>query len=476
MGMVEVPLVRFDAMVDDGTIVDATTILGRRPGPPAPGRRPVEADRREPSPCPTGAEEYLSWLAVEKGRSRNTLAAYRRDLAAWEAWARQAGVDPLRRRHRGHRAPPGRPAGPGPPSGVDGPLHHRPARAVPVPGERGDDRRRPHRRPALAPPAPAPAQGPRRGPGARPARLGAAATEPADLRDRALLEVLYGTGARISEVVGLSLADLQGDDGLLRVFGKGAKERLVPLGGPGPSRPRALARRPSGRPRLSPGALGPAPRRRGGLPQHPGRPAEPAGGLGRRPPAGPSGSGCGPVVSPHVLRHSCASHMLAHGADIRVVQELLGHVSIATTQIYTKLQPGPPAGLLRAGPPAGHPVPAQVGSSACPATPPPSTTASCSRTSGASSSRSCPSSASATGGGLDYDPNFADSSQVTAERGEAEVLAGQLQETLDEVALAIARLEDGSYGRCEVCGVAIDPARLEAMPATRFCINHANRP
>jgi DnaK suppressor protein len=80
------------------------------------------------------------------------------------------------------------------------------------------------------------------------------------------------------------------------------------------------------------------------------------------------------------------------------------------------------------------------------------------------------------GGSLDYDPNFADSSQVTAERGEAEVLAGQLRETLDEVALAIGRLENGNYGRCEECGVVIEPARLEAMPATRFCINHANRP
>ncbi len=80
------------------------------------------------------------------------------------------------------------------------------------------------------------------------------------------------------------------------------------------------------------------------------------------------------------------------------------------------------------------------------------------------------------GGGLDYDPNFADTSQVTAERGEADALAGQLQETLDEVARALGRLEDGTYGTCEVCGVAIAPARLEAMPATRFCINHANRP
>jgi RNA polymerase-binding transcription factor DksA len=79
------------------------------------------------------------------------------------------------------------------------------------------------------------------------------------------------------------------------------------------------------------------------------------------------------------------------------------------------------------------------------------------------------------GVGLTYDPNFADSSQVTAERGEAGVLAGQLQDSLREVARALDRLEAGSYGRCEVCGVEIQPARLEAMPATRFCINHANR-
>ena len=77
--------------------------------------------------------------------------------------------------------------------------------------------------------------------------------------------------------------------------------------------------------------------------------------------------------------------------------------------------------------------------------------------------------------GLDYDANFADTSQVTAERGEAEALAGKLKETLEEVAAAITRLDEGTYGSCEVCGVAVNPARLEAMPATRFCIDHANR-
>ena len=160
-------------------------------------------------------------------------------------------------------------------------------------------------------------------------------TAPVYLRYCALLELLYGSGARISEVVGLSLADLQGDDGLLRVFGKGAKERMVPLGG--------VARvaldawlSPAGRSRMVPrqwqrrsdeeavflNSRGSRLSRQGawGVVSHH---AERA--------------GLGTVVSPHVLRHSCASHMLAHGADIRVVQELLGHVSIVTTQIYTKL-------------------------------------------------------------------------------------------------------------------------------------------
>ncbi|HWF16063.1 MAG TPA: TraR/DksA C4-type zinc finger protein [Acidimicrobiales bacterium] len=74
------------------------------------------------------------------------------------------------------------------------------------------------------------------------------------------------------------------------------------------------------------------------------------------------------------------------------------------------------------------------------------------------------------GSGLSYDSNFADSSQVTAERGEAERLATELRETLDDVEAALVRLQDGTYGLCEVCGKPIGAARLEAMPAARLCI------
>jgi integrase/recombinase XerD len=279
-------------------------------------------------------EEYLSWLAVEKGRSRNTLAAYRRDLATWEAWAAAHGADPTRpttgdlERHLDELRAEGR----NPASLARATTALRGLfRFLVAEGDLATDPTTDLRSPRL----------PRRLPKALDEHLviglldSVSGNSPADLRDRALLELLYGTGARISEVVGLSLIDLQGDDGLLRVFGKGAKERLVPLGGPARF---ALDRwlGPSGRPRMAPVRWA---RRsdeeavflntRGGRLSRQGawavvtRHAERV--------------GLGDVVSPHVLRHSCASHMLAHGADIRIVQEVLGHVSIATTQIYTKL-------------------------------------------------------------------------------------------------------------------------------------------
>jgi DnaK suppressor protein len=77
--------------------------------------------------------------------------------------------------------------------------------------------------------------------------------------------------------------------------------------------------------------------------------------------------------------------------------------------------------------------------------------------------------------GLEYDSNFADSSQVTAERGEAEARATSLRETLEEVDHALAKFDDGTYGRCESCGNMIAEARLEAMPSARFCIDCASK-
>jgi integrase/recombinase XerD len=154
-------------------------------------------------------------------------------------------------------------------------------------------------------------------------------------RDRALLELLYGTGMRISETVGLSLGDLTLDEGTLRAFGKGAKERIVPVGRLAGEALRAWLG-PGGRPLLVPERWA----RRGDaeavfLNSRGGRLSRQGAwgivrGYGDR-------VGLGDRLTPHVLRHSCATHMLDHGADIRVVQELLGHASIATTQVYTRV-------------------------------------------------------------------------------------------------------------------------------------------
>jgi integrase/recombinase XerD len=167
-------------------------------------------------------------------------------------------------------------------------------------------------------------------------------TGPAVLRDRALLEVLYGTGARVSEVVGLNLGsvtDALETNGLplIRVLGKGDKERVVPLGqlarlaladwlsGEG----RRLFEPKQWRRRSDAEAV--FLNARGGRLTRVG-----AFGVVKKYAAR---VGLEARVSPHVLRHSCATHMLARGADVRVVQELLGHASIATTQRYTKVSP-----------------------------------------------------------------------------------------------------------------------------------------
>lgn len=147
------------------------------------------------------------------------------------------------------------------------------------------------------------------------------------LRDRALLEVLYGTGARISEAVGLDVDDLDLVDGTVLLRGKGSKERLVPVGSY--ARDAVTAYLTRARPALVSAASGPALflNSRGGRLSRQSAWAVLVKAADR--------AGVTKAVSPHTLRHSFATHLLDGGADVRVVQELLGHASVTTTQIYT---------------------------------------------------------------------------------------------------------------------------------------------
>lgn len=158
----------------------------------------------------------------------------------------------------------------------------------------------------------------------------AAEGAPIVLRDHAMLEVLYGTGVRVSELCGLDVDDLDLDRATARVLGKGSKERVVPFGGP--ARVALTAYLARGRPPLA--ARGDAPIRgavflgaRGGR-------------IAPRTVYDLVARSLGPLVGssavgPHTLRHSAATHLLDGGADLRAVQELLGHASLGTTQIYT---------------------------------------------------------------------------------------------------------------------------------------------
>jgi integrase/recombinase XerD len=161
----------------------------------------------------------------------------------------------------------------------------------------------------------------------------AAGADPRQLRDRALLEFLYGTGARISEATGLDIDELQLDceDPMVRLVGKGGKHRVVPVGSYAVRAVEAYLVR--ARPALARASLRGTPavflNARGGRLTRQG-----AWGV-LHAAAGRAGLDPGTDVSPHTLRHSFATHMLDGGADIRVVQELLGHASVTTTQVYT---------------------------------------------------------------------------------------------------------------------------------------------
>ncbi len=159
------------------------------------------------------------------------------------------------------------------------------------------------------------------------------AARPLELRDRAFLELLYASGLRVAELTGLDVGSLDLEAGAVRVLGKRRKERIVPVGRPARE---ALARwLADGRPALEAGPDGP----RGGqalfLNYRGGRLSSRS--VARRLSRWVLAAGLPRHVHPHVLRHSFATHLLASGADLRGIQELLGHASLSTTQRYTHL-------------------------------------------------------------------------------------------------------------------------------------------
>lgn len=290
----------------------------------------------EPAPLVRPAADYLGHLELERGLSRNTLDAYARDLARYIRWLAEQGIaeysavadeDPRTfaalladedlsvatrarvlvavRRFHGFLHAEGR-----------------------TPADPTADLRPPSDTLRL-PKALTVAQ-------VEALLAGVAAGDAAGLRATALLELLYATGARVSEAVGLDLDDLDLDRRIVRLYGKGDKERLVPLGSHAAAALESWIVR--GRPEMAGGAG--------------------AGGTGRERRAGAlllnrrggrlsrqsawtivsraaEAAGLTDRVTAHTLRHTFATHLLDGGADIRVVQELLGHSSVTTTQIYT---------------------------------------------------------------------------------------------------------------------------------------------
>jgi integrase/recombinase XerD len=277
--------------------------------------------------------DFLAYLEFERGLSRNTLEAYRSDLLQFGAHLQRTGVDALAARHGdlaewlaglaagGDERPPAAPATLQRKVAclrsfyrhlrrqdliVDDPAVHlrapRKSRRLPQVLTRDEVAR------LLAAP---------RG------------TEPAALRDRALLELMYACGLRASEAIALEVGDVDLDAGVLRARGKGAKERLVPVGSAASSALTAYLGR--GRPRLVGDRLEArlfVNHRGGGLTRQ---------GLYKIVQRHARAAGLEGKMSPHTLRHTFATHLLAGGCDLRSLQEMLGHADIATTQVYTHL-------------------------------------------------------------------------------------------------------------------------------------------
>ncbi|MDP1878897.1 MAG: site-specific tyrosine recombinase XerD [Actinomycetota bacterium] len=274
---------------------------------------------------------YLAHVSIERGLAANTVSAYRRDLERYATWCDDRGIGSVGDVQENDVADFAASLRQG-----EVPLSASSAARVVVAvrtfhrfcareGLSAADPARYVRPPAIA----------RRLPKALPYEQVAAmidsaldAESPIGLRDRALLEFLYGTGTRISEAVGLDVDDVDLETRTVVVTGKGSKQRLLPLGEFAVrsidgylvrGRP-ALATKGRGTPRMFLNSLG--------------RPLSRQSAYGVIS-AAAERAGVKQAVSPHTLRHSFATHLMQGGADVRVVQELLGHASVTTTQIYT---------------------------------------------------------------------------------------------------------------------------------------------
>lgn len=289
------------------------------------------------APLETLVSNYLRHLTIERGMAKNTISAYRRDLDRYLGYLAEIGVDSLdqvseqtvadfgellKARHGLKSSSAARIL-----SAVrsfhkfnviEGVAERDPAAQV-----------KPPKTPRNLPKAITLGEVERLLDAAGPDAddEAAIAVEPVRLRDRALLELLYATGARISELINLDLDDLL-DPTLVRLFGKGSKERVVPVGRYAQRALEAyLVRTRPGLARQGRGTPAVFLNQRGGR-------------LSRQSAwqiiaDAAAASDLAGRVSPHTLRHSFATHLLEGGADVRVVQELLGHASVATTQIYT---------------------------------------------------------------------------------------------------------------------------------------------
>ena len=277
--------------------------------------------------------DFLAYLEFERGLSRNTLEAYRSDLLQFGEWLARTGQDPLEVGHSelsrfaaeiaaGRDARP-----PAAPATLQrkiaclrsfyrhlrrtAALAHDPTKHLRAPKQ---SRKLPQ---VLSRDEVAELLRQPRG------------TEPAALRDRALLETMYACGLRASEAIGLEVGDLDLEDGLLSACGKGSKERLVPVGAAASraldvylqrGRPRLVGERWEARLFVN--------QRGGGLSRQ---------GLYKIVQRHAATAGLAARMSPHTLRHTFATHLLAGGCDLRSLQEMLGHADIATTQLYTHL-------------------------------------------------------------------------------------------------------------------------------------------